>query len=41
MAEAALPAVREVLGLPGPVGSVRSEPLPPPGVLPAQAPAER
>ena len=41
MAEAALPAVREVLGLPGPVGSVRGEPLPLPDVLPAQEPAGR
>jgi hypothetical protein len=41
MAEAALPAVREALGLPGPVGSVRGEPLPLPEARPAQAPAER
>ena len=36
MADAALAAAREVLGLPGPVASVRTEPLPAPEVLPAR-----
>ena len=40
MADAALPAVREVLGLPAPAAPVRSEPLPPPQ-LPRAENAER
>jgi hypothetical protein len=35
MADAALPAAREVLGLPPPAAPVRSEPLPAPPQLPA------
>jgi len=38
MADAALPAAREVLGLPGPIAPVRGEPLPAPEALPAQEP---
>jgi hypothetical protein len=38
MADAALPAARQVLGLPGPLAPVRGEPLPTPEVLPAQEP---
>ena len=37
MADAALPAAREVLGLPAPASPVRSEPLPAPQPLPAPA----
>jgi hypothetical protein len=36
MADAALPVVRQALGLPGPDTLVRSEPLPPPNLLPSR-----